>query len=343
MKKTLNTAIAVAACSGEINSQAPAEIKLIPAGEFKARDGRPPGLSSWRLDAGTAGAVIASAARAKGDFVIDYEHQTLHSEGNGQPAPAAGWFKELEWREGDGLYAVDVRWTAKARALIEGGEYRYISPVFQYSKQTGVVTAVLMAALTNYPALDGHSDLAAMAAAKFQSTTEDDMDRKKLIALLGLADGASDEQIEQAMTALTAKALAADHKDAEIASLKAAGSRPDPALFVPVATFEALKSEVAALKATQTVGEVDALISQGLKDGKLLPVQKDWARELGTANVAALKGYLEKTPAIAALSGSQTGGKTPPDDGTTALSADELAVCRNLGVSAEEYRKTQNP
>lgn len=334
--------IAVAACVAELNAQAPAEIKLLPAGAFRARDGRPGNVTAWHLDAAAAARLIAQAQAAKGDFVIDYEHQTLHAEENGQPAPAAGWFKNLEWREGDGLYAVAVRWTARASQLIEAGEYRYISPVFGYDKQSGVVTELLMAALTNYPALDGHSDLAARAAARFSTTNEEKtMNREKMIALLGLSAEASDEQIEQALAALKAKAATAEDKDGEIAALKAA--KPDPAKFVPAETFEALKTEVAALKAQQTTGEVDALVKQGLADGKLLPVQEAWAKELGGKDVTALKTYLEKTPAIAALKGSiQTGGKAPEDGGAEQLSTEELAVCKNLGISAEEYRKA-NP
>ncbi|MHB1183389.1 MAG: phage protease [Desulfobulbia bacterium] len=339
--RTALGAVAVAACVVELSGVVPTEIQLVPAGEFRARDGRPEDVAFWRCDAEAAARIIAKAEAAVGDFVIDYEHQTLLSEKNGQPAPAVGWFKKLEWREGDGLYAVDVRWTVKARAWIEANEYRYISPVLEYDKKTGVVLAVLMAAVTNYPALDGHSDLAVRAAAKFQSTTqeEDDVDRTQLIAMLGLADDASDKQITEALTALKAKAATADQKDTEIAGLKAAAGSPDPAKFVPLATFESLKAEVAALKSTQTTTEVGALVKKGLDDGKLLPVQEAWAKELGDKDLAALKSYLEKTPAIAALKGSQSGGKGEDVGGGDGVSAAELAVCKNLGITAEEYTK----
>lgn len=348
--------VAVAACVVELSGAVPTEILLAPAGEFRARDGRPTEVKAWKMDAEAAARIIAEAEAAVGDFVIDYEHQTLNAEENGQPAPAAGWYKKLEWREASGLHAVDVRWTPRARAHIEAGEYRYISPVLRYDKKTGVVLAVLMSALTNYPALDGHSDLAVRAAAKFQSITqeEDDVDRKQLIAMLGLAADASDEQITAALTALKAKAAISDQKDAEITDLKAAAGQkdteiaglkasagnPDPAKFVPLATFESLKSEVAALKSTQTTTEVEALVKKGIEDGKLLPVQEAWAKELGGKDIAALKGYLEKTPAIAALNGSQSGGKGAADGGGGGLNATELAVCRRLGITAEEYTKT---
>jgi phage I-like protein len=355
MKKTYYTRsgllanqIAIVACASEISKDA-SEFRLCPAGEFRARDGRPQGLKAWYIDAESAAKVVALADAAVGDFVTDYEHQTLYSETNGQPAPAAGWFKKLEWREGDGLYAVDVRWTAKASAAIEAEEYRYISPVFSYDRKTGVVLGILMAALTNYPALDGNADLAVRAAARFQTTEEDiTVDRAALIASLGLAADASDEQINQAIAALKIKAAGTEAKDSEIAGLKtslaAAGNKPDPAKFVPITAFEVLKGEVAALKSEQTSSAVEAMVKEGLDNGKLLPVQEEWAKELGNKDLAALKSYLEKTPAIAALSGSQTNGKEPEDDGKGAegLSAEELAVCKNLNISPEDYRKA-NP
>jgi phage I-like protein len=355
MKKTYYTRsgliaeqIAIVACTTEISKDVPAEIKLFPAGEFRARDGRPEGLKAWYIDAEAAAKVVALTDAATGDFVIDYEHQTLYSEKNGQPAPAAGWFKKLEWREGDGLYAVDVRWTDKASAAIKAGEYRYISPVFPYDRKTGVVLGVLMAALTNYPALDGNSDLAVRAAAKFQTTKEDTVDRAALIASLGLAADASDEQIQAAIEVLKAKADSIEAKNSYIAELKtslaASSGKPDPAKFVPITAFEALKGEVAALKSEQTSSAVETMVKEGIDEGKLLPVQEDWAKELGNKDLAALKSYLENTPAIAALKGSQTNGKKPKDDGQgdEGLSAEERAVCKNLNISPEDYRKA-NP
>jgi phage I-like protein len=338
MTKRYPSAIAIAALRGELAGTAPQDILLIPAGSFRARDGRPQDAPEWRLDADAAALVIAKAQTTPGDFVIDYEHQTLHSDANGQPAPAAAWFKTLEWRP-DGLHAVDVRWTAKAKGMIEAGEYRYLSPVFEYSKKTGVVLAVLMAAITNYPAIEGHSELVAMAAAKFQPHEETPMDREKMIALLGLAADASDAQIEQAVAALKATAATVQDKDHEIAALKANPGQPDPARFVPLAHFEALKGEVVALKSSQQASTVATLVTQAIADGKLLPVQEQWATELGQSNLAALTGYLTKTPAIAALSTLQTGNKKPLAQGGDELNETEVAVCRNMGIDPADYKK----
>ncbi|MBU0810702.1 MAG: phage protease [Gammaproteobacteria bacterium] len=161
---------AVAACTFEIRAKDTA-IQLFPAGAFKARDGRPKDVHAghWYIDGQVATRLIAKAAALATDLVIDYEHQTLNSAENGRPAPAAAWFKgkALEWREGLGLFATQVDWTKNAVAMIAGKEYRYLSPVFSYEKQTGEVLELHHVGLTNFPALDGMSSLPALAAARF--------------------------------------------------------------------------------------------------------------------------------------------------------------------------------
>lgn len=348
--------VAVAACVGELpGSGAPSEILLIPAGAFSARDGRPGSdwpYSEWHLDAAGAARLIAAAEAARGDTVIDYEHQTLLAEDNGQPAPAAGWFRQMEWREGQGLYALNVRWTDRARAMIEAGEYRYISPVFEHDTTTGEVTALLMAALTNYPALDGHSDLAARAAARFHQTHEEDstVDRTQLIILLGLAAAATDEQITAALTALKKdhEALVAlrtelgvdeqgDAKAAVVALKTAKSATPDPSQYVPKGVYDETAAQLVALKATGETAELDRLIAEGLEDGRI-PGQAtaDWLRGQG---LAALKAHLADAPSIAALKGTQTQGKKPDGgQGDSALTEAELAVCKNMGMTPEAYK-----
>lgn len=353
--KKPTVAFAVAALKVDLAGSPPNEIRLLPAGRFKARDGRPHELpQGWHVDADSAARLIARAQLRADDAVIDYEHQTLHSEHNGQPAPAAGWFspQQLEWRD-DGLYATNVRWTPTAELSVAQSEYRYISPVIEYHPTTGEVLGVAMAALTNYAAidgLDGLSGLSKLAAAKFDfnslTTTdfnhqEKTMDRAQLIALLGLAAEATDEQIKTSIAALQSKAddqaTVAAALSAEVAALKAAGAaQPDPSKYVPVGVVEALKTDLAALKAAQVTSEVGALVKSALDDGKLLPAQVEWATDLGESNIAALKTYLSATPSIAALKGTQTHGRQP-DAQDPQLSADEKLVIAQLGISADDF------
>lgn len=160
----------VATLAQEIGAASP-EIRLIPSGVFRAIDGRPVGLSGWKINTKIALKIIADTA-ARDDLVIDFEHQTVLSKQNGQPNPAAGWFKRLVWRDGEGLFAVDVKWTEKAKAMIAAREYRFISPVFTYNGVTGEVENLLCAALTNDPGLTRLTDLSQVAVNHKQPVTE---------------------------------------------------------------------------------------------------------------------------------------------------------------------------
>jgi len=333
-------AIALAACVTDLSAGAvPTEIQLTPAGVFRARDGRPSGLPGWKIDANIASKVIARN-RAKVDaLVVDYEHQTLKAEENGKPAPAAGWMSgaKFVWRD-SGLWATDIEWTDAAKAAIAAREYRYISPVIAYDPKTGEVLDVLMAAVTNFAAIDGMAGLAHVAAARFNlTTTEDTTMLEALRKLLGLADTAGEQEVTDAITALKAKA---DTADTTIAALKTQQA-PDPAKFVGVEVVQQLQQQVAALTAQVNGNELETVVTAALADGRILPAMEAWARELGNKDLAALKAYVNAAQPIAALKGTQTNGKNPADTtGDGQLDAAAIAVCKQLGISADDYRKT---
>lgn len=317
-----------------------AEIQLFPAGVFRARDGRPEGLKGWQVTADAARQLVAMATERQTPFVIDYEHQTLYAETSGNPAPAAAWFNTLEWREGDGLYAVDVEWTERAAALIEGDEYRYLSPVFKFDKNTGAVTELLMAAVTNNPAIDGIADVAA-ARYLHQPHEEATPVDKELLEMLGLGEDATPEQVRAAVQALMEKAQKAED---DMTALRAQVNNPDPARFVSVETMNetvnGLKTQYAALSAQITGNEVDQLVKAGLEDNRLFKAQESWARDLGKKDIAALRAFLESTPPIAALRSQQTDGKKPPE-GDNQLTDEELAVCRHMNQTPEQFLKAK--
>ena len=176
-----------------------AALRILPSGSFRTKDGRPASMTAsritdWHLDVNIATQVLAVPPANADAYVIDYEHQTLNKEKNGQPAPAAGWFRGLEWRESEGLFMARIEWTERARTMIAGREYRYLSPVFSFNPQTGAVTAIHSVALTNDPALVGLADLAAATAvaAPRNGTAESavsDEDRAKLKHVFGHLPG----------------------------------------------------------------------------------------------------------------------------------------------------------
>ncbi len=313
----------IACLTAEIHAQGgtvPDAIQLFPAGTVRATDGRPADAPGWTLTADLAARLIQQASARANPYLIDYEHQTLRAEQNGQPAPAAGWFRALEWREGSGLWAVGVEWTERARTMIASGEYRFISPVFTYDK-AGRVLRLLHAALTNDPALDG---MAAVAALSFTPDQEQPMNPETL-KLLGLAEDATPEQIATAVAALKAKA---DEAEGSLAALKSTTA--------PLDTVKELQGQVAALTSAALARDIDDLVKPALADGRLLPAMEAWARDLGKTNLAALKQYLDNAPAIAALKGTQSGGRAPNNDGAK-LTDEEMVACKLLGQSPDEY------
>jgi phage I-like protein len=149
---------------------APLWVQLLPAGTFTGRDGAGP----YSLDDPQAVINATLAAAAGADLPIDYDHQILWSQRNGQPAIAGGWFKEFEVRDGSVWARVD--WTPAAAAHIAAREYRYMSPVFLHDA-AGRIIRIEHAALTNVPNLE----LEAIAS---RSPNGGEMDPKLFAALL---------------------------------------------------------------------------------------------------------------------------------------------------------------
>lgn len=353
----------IAACSLAMNSDG--EIQLTPAGHFRGIDGRPKDAKSWVIDAVSAATVIALCSARQNDFVIDYEHQTLLAETNGQAAPAAGWFSgaTLRWEEGVGLFA-KVSWTSRAQAFIDNKEYKYISPVIIYEKGSGRVCGIHSAALTNCACIDGMDDVLSRAAASFmlsESTLQESltMDIEDLLErlryLLNLPTLTTPEQVaielQKAIDMIKSSepdSMAAagfsitgllSSKNNQIAALKSAS--PDPARYVPIEVMQSMQTELAALRSKQLDGEIDGVISAALSVGKLLPSQEAWARELGRANLTLLRQHVDSALAIDALTGTQTGGVAPEGQTEDALSESELAMCRSMGVSPDDFKKTK--
>ncbi len=367
---TLRSAVAVAACTFAVQAAGAADglmrrVQYFPAGPFRSGDTRPEDVPAWRIDAASAALVIERFKARRKPLVVDYEHQTLNKEKNGQPAPAAGWPKSMEWVEGEGLFGL-VEMTARAAAAIDGKEYLYFSPVFAYSKTDGTVLEVLMGALTNDPGIEAMQPVSLIAAATAaflpSSLQEPSVNPllKAVLAALGLPETTTEEAATAALTALgplqslqsraatavaACTALSLPHDTnaetitAACTNLRAAGA-PDPAKFVPVAVVEELKASVAALSAVSLARQVDDLVKPALADGRLLAAQEAWARDLGKSNVAALTAYLQTAQPIAALTGTQTGGRPPEGaaKGDAQLTASELAVCTAMGLTPEQYK-----
>lgn len=338
MHRAPATNVALFACLHAAASTA--AVQLLPAGDFAARDGRPGPGRKWKLGDADGQRLAQALNSRKTPLVIDYEHQTLNAETNGQPAPAAGWATQFEWRAGQGLFATDVQWTARAKQMIDAGEYRFISPVFLSRKSDDSIVEVWHAALVNFPALDGMAAVADRIAARFaaadpsQETTMNPL-LQKLIAAIGVAADATEETALTAVAALKTRADEAESlrqkltaTEGEVSALKARHSGTEGE---GLTAMKALQGEVSSLKAQLAARDMDEIVTAALKAGKLLPAQEKWARSL---TVEGLKTYLETAPVVPALGGTQSGGQRPAGGGD-----DAQAIALKATAYIEEQAK----
>lgn len=307
-------AIALATAANE--PQREQWIQLLPSGEFRGRDGRGP----WVIHNNEA--VIASSLAYAGErpIPVDYDHQIDKAAINGQPAPAAGWIKQLQSRS-DGIWGL-VEWTEKASAHLASKEYRYLSPVFGYVPKSGEVLRILRAGLTNAPALE-LTALATTQGADMQ--TEDSL--AELRGLLGLADDADITGIVQAVRDLMTAAC---------------NTKPDPAKFVPIETLQEVLATARVAQRQSDEASVVFAVDQAIDQGHILPIHRDFSLELCRSDMSKFEQFTASlSPFLAPLRRTQTSTLPPGFHGVgkagPSLDESAQAVCKALGHSAEEF------
>lgn len=215
-------------CSGtelEGGGELPKMVKLLPWGEVRSQKG------DFQVDQESFRAMKQEFDSRGLDLVIDYEHQTL----DGGQAPAAGWIKELVPLK-DSIGA-KVEWTKRAAGYLSGREYRYLSPVVLVRKADHKAVGLHSAALTNTPAIDGMFAVvnkADLNGKREGGTGMDEQLLKQLAALLGLAEGATAQEILAAFQAKIEEAGTGREKAGEGAGKTAKepegeGTKPDGA------------------------------------------------------------------------------------------------------------------
>lgn len=293
------TTLAFNASLTDLGASAPDWVMLSPRGAFTGRDGR-----RFMVGDGVADSISLLGM----DLPIDLEH-AIDLAPPGQPRPAQGWVVALEARD-DGIYG-RVRWTDAGRQAIESGQYRYLSPALLHEKADGRaplrVVGIARAALTNNPNLP-------MPA--LNSQTDEVSPMNTLLAALASVLGLPDDATEEA-------ALAA------LNSLRA----PDPAQFVPIAAHKALQDQVTALVTLQAQESATRAVDNAISAGRLSPAQRAWALALCAKDPASFEAFVGSAPPIV------TQGQIAPGaaDAGRALSAEEIAVCAQLGLEHDVY------
>lgn len=324
VEKAMNSEVLVAG-SAAINFEMPAmglpeEIPLLPAGpDIIGRDGR-----SWKLT--DPQRLVDAFAANMADLPIDIEHATELKAPEGEPAPAVGWIKGLKLQ--DGRIWGQVEWNSAGADLVGGKQYRYISPVFIFDRQTMEIMRLTSAALTNKPNLG-------LPALNHQQNTEDKTMWKRLCARLGLAETATEDEAMNAVAAL----------QSDLATAKNRAETPSLEKFVPRADFDmamnrasAAEQKVKEIEDKQLETAINADVDAAVKAGKIAPANKDYylATCRAEGGLDLFRKFAAAAPVIAVKSGLD--GKETPDAGL-ALNSDQLKITEMFGNSVEDLKK----
>jgi len=291
----------------------PEKLKLLPYGAMTGNDGR-----QFTNDNPTA--VLEHFKNKKRQIPLDIEHATEIKGPKGEPAPAQGWFRELEIIDGE-IWA-PVALNSDGERLIENENYKYISPAFLHNKD-GQIIGISSVGLTNKPNLD----LPSLNHEEEPSTMKISAALASLLALN--AETATEQDVINAVTQL--------QDDTKLALNRA--ENPDLKLFVPMETHQlALNREKEANDKLSEIreNEFETLVDGAISDGKVAPANKEMFLSMcrQDGGVDSFKTYLETAPQIAS---SETKHNKQPGNDATKLDEAELAMCHQMGLTEDEY------
>ncbi|MGR6833594.1 phage protease [Aliivibrio wodanis] len=286
-------------------------LPMIPSGSFSGIDKR-----SW-----TNSNPDAVVAAFKKKLPFDVEHSTHLKAPNGDPAPAVGWITELQNRNGE-VYG-KVEWNSEGHELIEEKKYAYYSPSFTYD-ESGIVIELASSGLTNSPNLN--------VPALNRREEEDMKFSPAIVAALSLSAEATEEQVLTAINSI---------KSEKQIALNSA-QQPDLTKFVPKDTYSIAlnRAETAEgkLKAVEDA-EIEALVDSAISDGKIAPANKDMF--VGMCRAEGGKENFSAFVATAAAVVSDKEDKKPNLATNSKLDKEELALCRKMNLTAEEFLKSK--
>lgn len=315
-------------------SEAPDEIKILPLGTVHSQKG------DFVVDDESFNLINRHFENRGLDLVIDYEHQTLKDV----QAPAGGWIKKLV-KTKDAI-AAQVEWTAKAKQYLENKEYKYLSPVVICRKSDGKAVALHSVALTNTPAIDGmfalvnSIDISSPAGAEGGNS----MELKKIVALLGLPEDATETDVEKAIQELKkqekAEEVVANKTIMDLLELKADAKTEDVAAKIMElkGTADKTKDEmILELKRRMDERDAEELVTMALKQGKISAAQKTWAKEYALKDAEGFQAFVAKAPAVVPIGKTGSAGYQKEETDTEL----DPKILKNLGVSMEDIKGSE--
>ena len=287
---------------------------LFPVGTKRFRPDFPGGSIDFTADFFTT--MLANWAQAgRPALPVDYSHD--------EAGVAAGWIEDLALAGGY-LWAA-IRWTDDAAGEIKADKRRFLSPTFStdgWDSTSGQTQGPTLfgAALLNTPFL---FDLPRVAASSSGTTAtplkEQHVNKKMLCALLGLAETATDAEINAALE----KRNAGDDKKATeavelaVKPLRTSLEAKELELKAQAEASTKLAARVETLEKEKHAAGVKALCDKLLREGRLVADQQKavetYAEKLG---LAAAVDFFGKLPVVVKLGETGISGKDTEGDTT---------------------------
>ena len=242
-----------------------------------------------------------------------------------------------------------IKWTAAAKARIDADELRFLSPSFVHDGIDSTTgnrqgPTLLGAALLNKPFLFDLPRVAAGAAhSHHPNTQENDMDKKLVCAALGMPEDTADDVLIEKMKSLCGAGAKMAQELAEKVELTSKPLKVE--LSAAREQVTSLQAEVSKLKGEKTEAEIATFLGQLEAEKKLLPANRDTAKEicLKMGLEFAKKHFASSATVVPEGEKGFKGEDTTKLSKEQAVSALETELARlqkdNPGLSVREARK----
>lgn len=319
--RTLSTLVTALCFELPADGSVPDWLELIPAGRFQGRDGR-----AWNN--AEPQAVVDAFNQDARPLPVDWEHAT-ETASAGAPVPKAAWIEQVEVRDGAvwGRFA----WTERGRNSIAARDYRFLSPVFIYTKNDLQVVKLVSVGLTDNPnlrlkAINSHSPDKEAQSMSLSA---------QIRQALGLAENATEDQAVTAINALKG----------DLQTAQNTAQQPSLDKYVPRADFDAAVTRAAnaeqklqVAQSAQRDQEIETEIQSALKAGKITPATVEYHKAQCRQD-GGLERFREFVKAAPEVGGDTELGKKKADEEGRALNAEESRVAAMFGNSAEDLAK----
>lgn len=329
----------------ESRTQLPELIQVVLPGKWKTHPAGP-----FLVDEQTQIEMVKNFNAVGADVVIDLEHASLIE---GDPAPAAGWIKQLHNRNGAGVWA-DVEWTPLGRNMLSNKEKRYVSPVIIFGAkdpETGdsIGAKLDSVALTNRPYLENLPAVVNSKQESPQNNGETAMKEflEKLAKQLGIKDEPSEDTVLAAMSKqselignlqtrvkeiLATIGLGEEAKPEEVTAKVTAMSKAKPEQDVQL---QVAMNRIEALESEKKGRDRADFLKTGEADGKIVPANRAGWEKLWDANAVVAAETLAVAPQVVPL------GKITPatDPQVTVVTETQQKVNDLIGLTKEDVEK----